>query len=243
MSDWKQMDLEELTSSAGDTRVSHSVTPGSDEARKMTVISGQKLKGSWLPYGPVGDCLRTLLDTSAWASTKCYLTWKQKATPGSRLLFQLAPLMPHTDATGYGLLHTPTATANQMAPSMNSGYRLWPTPTTTEAKSDTLNVQNRVDKNKQIMLCHAVRLWPTPTAHLSKEGGVSSRIHAEHSNSDSSGDHIRGDAAFKWPLEPNVGRVANGIPRRVDRLKGLGNAVVPQIPEIIGNAILETENV
>lgn len=171
MSDWKQMDLEELTSSAGDTRVSHSVTPGSDEARKMTVISGQKLKGSWLPYGPVGDCLRTLLDTSAWASTKCYLTWKQKATPGSRLLFQLAPLMPHTDATGYGLLHTPTATANQMAPSMNSGYRLWPTPTTTEAKSDTLNVQNRVDKNKQIMLCHAVRLWPTPTAHLSKEGG------------------------------------------------------------------------
>ena len=28
MSDWKQMDLEELTSSAGDTRVSHSVTPG-----------------------------------------------------------------------------------------------------------------------------------------------------------------------------------------------------------------------
>jgi DNA (cytosine-5)-methyltransferase 1 len=40
-----------------------------------------------------------------------------------------------------------------------------------------------------------------------------------------------------------VGRVANGIPRRVDRLKGLGNAVVPQIPEIIGNAILETKNV
>lgn len=76
-----------------------------------------------------------------------------------------------------------------------------------------------------------------------QRGGVSSRIHAEHSNSDSSGDHIRGDAAFKWPLEPNVGRVANGIPRRVDRLKGLGNAVVPQIPEIIGNAILETENV
>mgnify|MGYP003648940058 FL=1 len=46
-----------------------------------------------------------------------------------------------------------------------------------------------------------------------------------------------------WLSEPNVGRVAYGIPRRVDRLKGLGNAVVPQIPEIIGNAILETENV
>jgi len=30
-----------------------------------------------------------------------------------------------------------------------------------------------------------------------------------------------------WELEPNVGRVAHGIPFRVDRLKGLGNAVVP----------------
>ncbi len=31
-----------------------------------------------------------------------------------------------------------------------------------------------------------------------------------------------------WPVEPNVGRVANGVPHRVDRLKCLGNAVVPQ---------------
>lgn len=32
----------------------------------------------------------------------------------------------------------------------------------------------------------------------------------------------------QWAVEPAVGRVANGIPQRVDRLKGLGNAVVPQ---------------
>ncbi len=50
-----------------------------------------------------------------------------------------------------------------------------------------------------------------------------------------------GGARF-WEAEPAVGRVADGIPRRVDRLKGLGNAVVPQIPEIIGRAILEAEN-
>lgn len=31
-----------------------------------------------------------------------------------------------------------------------------------------------------------------------------------------------------WPAEPDVGRVANGVPSRVDRLKCLGNAVVPQ---------------
>jgi DNA (cytosine-5)-methyltransferase 1 len=30
-----------------------------------------------------------------------------------------------------------------------------------------------------------------------------------------------------WAIEPNVGRVANGVPKRVDRLRALGNAVVP----------------
>lgn len=42
-----------------------------------------------------------------------------------------------------------------------------------------------------------------------------------------------------WAVEPDVGRVAHGIPARVGRLRSLGNAVVPQIPEIIGRAIME----
>ena len=44
-----------------------------------------------------------------------------------------------------------------------------------------------------------------------------------------------------WPTEPNVGRVANGVPARSYRIKALGNAVVPQIPEIIGRIIMEVE--
>jgi len=44
-----------------------------------------------------------------------------------------------------------------------------------------------------------------------------------------------------WDVEPNVGRVAHGVFARVDRLKSLGNAVVPQIPELIGRAILSAE--
>ena len=44
-----------------------------------------------------------------------------------------------------------------------------------------------------------------------------------------------------WSIEPELGRVANGIPSRVDRIKSLGNAVVPQIVEIIGRAIMEIE--
>ena len=42
-----------------------------------------------------------------------------------------------------------------------------------------------------------------------------------------------------WEPEPNVGRVASGVPRRVDRLRCLGNAVVPQVAEVIGRVVAE----
>lgn len=42
-----------------------------------------------------------------------------------------------------------------------------------------------------------------------------------------------------WQGEPGVDRMAHGVPHRMDRLRQLGNAVVPQIPELIGRAILE----
>jgi DNA (cytosine-5)-methyltransferase 1 len=44
-----------------------------------------------------------------------------------------------------------------------------------------------------------------------------------------------------WCAEPELGRVADGISNRVDRLRALGNAVVPQIPELIGRAIMASQ--
>jgi DNA (cytosine-5)-methyltransferase 1 len=44
-----------------------------------------------------------------------------------------------------------------------------------------------------------------------------------------------------WNVEPAVGRVAHGIPARVDRIKALGNAVIPQVVEIIGQTIMFRE--
>ena len=51
----------------------------------------------------------------------------------------------------------------------------------------------------------------------------------------------RGEITARWLPEPSVGRMADGVPDRMDRLRALGNAVVPQIPEMIGHAILAAE--
>jgi DNA (cytosine-5)-methyltransferase 1 len=52
-----------------------------------------------------------------------------------------------------------------------------------------------------------------------------------------------GEPAYggRWLPEPSVGRVAHGVPSRVDRLTALGNAVVPQVAEYIGRRIVEYE--
>jgi DNA (cytosine-5)-methyltransferase 1 len=49
------------------------------------------------------------------------------------------------------------------------------------------------------------------------------------------------DASYEswWAVEPDVGRVAHGVPARVDRLRGLGNAVVPQVAEYVGRMVIE----
>jgi DNA (cytosine-5)-methyltransferase 1 len=83
----------------------------------------------------------------------CFLTWKDKATPAGRLLFQLAPSTPRTDGIGSGL---------------------WPTATTQD------NVQIRgvgktVGTKRGTTLGGAVRMWPTPTAQDNRDrGGPSS---------------------------------------------------------------------
>tara|TARA_R100000687_G_scaffold82862_1_gene83613 strand:- start:1543 stop:1941 length:399 start_codon:yes stop_codon:yes gene_type:complete len=44
-----------------------------------------------------------------------------------------------------------------------------------------------------------------------------------------------------WTVEPDVGRVAHGVPARVAQLRALGNAIVPQIAKEIGEAIHAAE--
>jgi len=54
--------------------------------------------------------------------------------------------------------------------------------------------------------------------------------------------HATAERCGWWETEPAVGRVVDGLPNRVDRLRCLGNAVVPQVVELIGRAIMEGEH-
>jgi len=49
------------------------------------------------------------------------------------------------------------------------------------------------------------------------------------------------DGLPNWMVEPDISRVGVGIPDRPARLKAIGNAIVPQIATLIGQAILNVE--
>ena len=80
-------------------------------------------------------------------------------------------------------------------------------------------------------------------------GQSRSRVHGRRISKEENKDReaswlihsCQGDSSI-WHTEPQVGRVANGIPNRSHRLRCLGNAVVPQIPELIGKAIMDAES-
>tara|TARA_R110000824_G_scaffold279335_1_gene467557 strand:+ start:306 stop:632 length:327 start_codon:yes stop_codon:yes gene_type:complete len=54
---------------------------------------------------------------------------------------------------------------------------------------------------------------------------------------------IKNVKAEDLPTRPDVGRLVDGLPNRVPQLRALGNSIIPQIAEKIGQAIKETYDV
>jgi DNA (cytosine-5)-methyltransferase 1 len=79
-----------------------------------------------------------------------------------------------------------------------------------ESKSEGIPEQSQ-------RLCKNV---PNPNSPQRERGGLSSRIHQENTNI---------SKCCWWSIEPELGRVANGVARRVDRLKAIGNGQVPAV--------------
>lgn len=70
--------------------------------------------------------------------------------------------------------------------------------------------------------------------------GIGASVADAHSESSGRPTESWGECN-QWSVEPYVGRVAHGVPARVDRLRALGNAVVPQVAEWIGRRIIEAD--
>jgi hypothetical protein len=85
------------------------VSPGTAEAQKMTVISGRKCLESSNLSGQLGSLERMLLTSPTWNSTERYLTWKALGTRQGHLYFQLSPSAPRISGYARSLSPTPTA--------------------------------------------------------------------------------------------------------------------------------------
>jgi hypothetical protein len=94
-----------------DSLASHTLTLGSEEARKMTATSGQRCSELYARYNHVSLWAKTLVDlllgTTEWYSTKLLLTWKMKGMRHKRFIFQLVGRTPHTKDFEFGLWPTP----------------------------------------------------------------------------------------------------------------------------------------
>jgi hypothetical protein len=147
-----------------DFLANHSVKPGSREAQAMTVTSGLKCSALLKKQDPVGCLVKTLLESSTWHSTMCFLNWKAKGTPQGRLYFQLAPSTPRTDETESGSLPTYGA---------KPGQRI-PTPTASDhiERKSTSKEKLNYQTNKSVTLDRFVKMWPTPASRDYKDTGV-----------------------------------------------------------------------
>lgn len=218
----------------------------------MTVTSGRRCLESYRNSGPLGSLVKMCLESSIWHSTRCLLTWKIKATKASASLFQLAVSMPRTSDSELPLL--PTLLASGMG---SEGHRKMLQRMVDKGLMTSEERRRMICGNGGAInpewaewlmgyMSQYTKLIPTPTA-TDYRGGCLNRywiprsqdvqVEREREREREADPGVRRAASElcggqppweNWLPEPDVGRVADGVPNRVDRLKCLGNAVVPQ---------------
>ena len=133
------------TSCAAATRASPSLTRERVRASLIRAIFGLRSPDAFAIFDPVGSCWRTSQATFLSGLDLFSETWPRSGTMRGGIAFPLRPSAPRTYAIACSswrgeLLATPTAVANQLAPSMmkHPGCRaiaaLLPTPTVTDSR-------------------------------------------------------------------------------------------------------------
>jgi len=171
----------QLTLFAAATPANPSVTPAQETAPTTQDISGPVSPTAFAWFDQDSHCWKTLQGTFLSDLEMSKPIWPRSGMTHNGIAYQRQPSAPRTYATEYSLsLHgrmewTPTATANQMAPSMrqrNPGLQLWATPTTQEIEHPNMTItptgrrasRSGNGQSHSIGLADQVKLWPTPDA-------------------------------------------------------------------------------
>jgi DNA (cytosine-5)-methyltransferase 1 len=229
--DWQQSP--DPTLFAVDT-LANPLAPLANDAEPTTLDTcGLGLEPPLASYDPATQSWKTSEDISLWGDYKSLESLPKSGTTRNGVLYRQPDWVRPIDETE--LLS-------------------WPTPKTGKCSNGGQPGSNN--------LADAVQMWPTQRA----EKGLQKQIRASGTNvadaeGSSSGSAKPYDLCARiwqttklgkpncstrtdgdwWQVEPNVGRVANGVSARVDRLRGLGNAVVPQVAEYIGRLVMAAE--
>ena len=120
------------------------------------------------------------------------------------------------------------------------GGAMWPTPRTPSGGPDNSAKRLRPSGHRGTTNLLGAVLADSKSQQSSSNDNRPEQTEAfESQQSEFRGSDCRELREGNWTTEPSVGRVANGISYGMDRLKGLGNAIVPQVAYEIIKGIRE----
>jgi len=224
--------------------------------RAKTSALPEKAQASQASAAECGDTWRGSLarfdpDTSSWKTVQHSLLedsesssviWPRSGMTANGQCWELPTLAHRISATDSGLWQTPVAddAVNRVngkinsrgEPKLSAQVLRWPTPTV----CGNYNRKGASAKSGD-GLATAVQKWPTPTARCHKGG----EFHDAQGWEESLRHARLGGGVPDWyASEPDVGRVADGVAARVDRLKALGNGQVPACAAAAWRVLTET---
>ena len=113
---------------------------------------------------------------------------------------------------------------------------MWPTPTVQDSNKATKRWRENHQNNLTAAVFNPEKIFPTPTTRDWKGGYRTESLIRKDGKVESNGcltkrsiKRSRNRDSEWWATEPDVGRVAHGVARRVDRLKAVGNGQVPSV--------------
>jgi len=223
----------QLTLFVGDSHASHSLMPGSEQAQKMTAHSGRKCIESFAKHSQLGSLVKTFAGFVSMELDNC---------------------LSDLETLGYACQTFVIPACAVDAPHRRD--RVWIIANTDQQHDDKRRLRTGEIFGERPEASGVQRSEPISSNSNSKPAcaindetpglqGIASDTEREGPQGFGAEHRLRKNPAeiqiggsCRWEPEPSVGRVANGISNRVHRLRGLGNAVVPQIPELIGRAIM-----